>query len=127
MRINNWASGLILILAGFTSVGLAQEFEDDFMQTVEDTHKSLSSNLAVHSGESSLTDARLLEGYFAEIETHFVQRGDAPDGVSLSHKSQELVSQILNSVAANDFDTASKASAELGRTCKECHRLYKQD
>jgi hypothetical protein len=120
-------AGLFLLLANPSVPSRAEEFEEDFMQTVEDTHKSLSSNLAVQSAESATTDVKLLEGYFAEIEDHFVKKGDAQEGVDLSRKSRELLAEILKTVAANDFDTASKASAELGRTCKECHRLYKTD
>lgn len=127
LSVGHLASGLILWLGvcGFPVMGA--EFEEDFMQTVEDTHKSLSSNLVLKSSESSLTDARLLAGYFAEIEQHFVERGDAADGIALAHKSRELVDRVLDTVAAADFATAANASSELGKTCKECHRLYKQD
>jgi hypothetical protein len=103
------------------------EVDEDFMQTVEDTHKSLTSNLAIQNAESSVTDAKLLEGYFVEIEDHFVKKGDAQDGVDLSKQSRDLIADVLKTVAANDFDGASRQSAELGRKCKACHKIYDAD
>ncbi|WP_045226735.1 hypothetical protein [Methyloterricola oryzae] len=103
------------------------EVDEDFMQTVEDTHKSLTSNLTLQNAESSNTDANLLAGYFAEIEEFFVKKGDAQDGVDLAHKSRELVAAIQQTIAINDFGTAVQTSAELGRTCKACHKLYHDD
>lgn len=101
--------------------------DEDFMQTVEDTHKSLTSNLAVQNAESSAADAKLLEGYFAEIEAHFAQKGDAPDGVELSKTSRALATEVLKTVETKDFDAAARQSSEIGRKCKECHKLYNND
>ncbi|NJD06821.1 MAG: hypothetical protein FIA97_10040 [Methylococcaceae bacterium] len=123
MRTQTLTASLFLTLA-LTSVPSMAVVDEDFMQTVEDTHKSLTSNLAVQNAESSNVDAKLLEGYFVEIEDHFVKKGDAQDGVELSKKSRDLILDIEKTIAANDFDTASKFSAELGRTCKACHKIY---
>lgn len=109
------------------ALGEVPHFDSDFMQAVEDNHKSLTSNLGVQNAESSATDARLLEASFAEIEAKFVQAGDVPDGVALATKSRNLIADILKSVSANDFPSASNASSQLGQTCKECHKLYRQD
>ncbi|QSA96428.1 hypothetical protein [Methylococcus sp. EFPC2] len=119
-------AGFFFALAGTVTPSHA-EVDEDFMQTVEDTHKSLASNLATQTTENAVTDAKLLEGYFAEIEAFFVKKPDAQDGVDWSKKSRELVSQIITTLAANDFEGAQKAHAELGRTCKDCHRKYNDD
>jgi cytochrome c556 len=118
-------AGLFLLLP--YSATPAPKFEEDFMQAVEDTHKSLASNLAVQNAESSKADAELLQGYFAEIEDGFVKAGDAPEGVELAKKSGTLIAEVLKTLNAGDFDAAAKSSNEIGRTCKECHRLYRQD
>jgi hypothetical protein len=118
--------GLFLALAG-TSIAVNAEVDEDFMQTVEDTHKSLTSNIAIQNAESSLNDAKLLEGYFAEIEDFFAKKGDAQDGVDLSHQSRDLVAEIQRNLQASDFDTAAHNSSELGRTCKSCHKIYHDD
>jgi hypothetical protein len=126
MRTKTPTAGLFLALA-LTALSSRAEVDEDFMQTVEDTHKSLTSNLAVQNAESSNVDAKLLEGYFVEIEDHFVKKGDAQDGVDLSKKSRDLIADIEKTIAASDFDTASRTSAELGRTCKACHKIYDND
>lgn len=102
-------------------------FDSDFMQAVEDNHKSLTSNLALQNAESATADAKLLEASFAEIETQFIQAGDVPDGVALAGQARRLIAEVLKSLSASDFQTASKASSEIGRNCKECHKLYRQD
>lgn len=126
MRKKIVLAGLFFALAG-SAVPSRAEVDEDFMQTVEDTHKSLTSNLALQNAESATTDVNLLAGYFAEIEEFFVNKGDAQDGVDLSRRSRELVAEIQKTVEVGDFDTGSKTSAELGRTCKACHKIYHDD
>lgn len=119
-------AGLFLLLPDLT-VAEPPKFEEDFMQAVEDNHKSLTSNLAVQNAKSATTDAKLLETSFAEIEAKFIRAGDVPDGVLLATKSRNLISNVLKSLSASDFPVASNASSQLGQTCKECHKLYRQD
>jgi hypothetical protein len=121
-----------LLLAGmFFLPALAMagppEFDSDFMQALEDNHKSLASNLGLQDAAASTTDAKLLEASFAEIEAKFIQAGDVPDGVALATKSRNLIADILKNVPAGDFPAAANASSQLGQTCKECHKLYRQD
>jgi hypothetical protein len=119
-------AGLLLLSPGQV-LAEVPKFDSDFMQAVEDNHKSLTSNLGVQNAEGANTDAKLLEASFQEIEARFIQAGDVPDGVALATKSRNLIADILKGVSANDFPTASNASSQLGQTCKECHKLYRQD
>lgn len=117
--------GFFLVLT--TSVKSAQaELDMDLMQAIEDTNKSLSSNIAIKDQKASTSDAKELEQMFSKVETYFVEKGDAPDAVDLAKKSKELSLEIVKSVTAQDFDTATDAATTISRNCRTCHTFYKK-
>lgn len=117
--------GFFLVLT--TSVKSAQaELDMDLMQAIEDTNKSLSSNIAIKDQKASTSDAKELEQMFSKVETYFVEKGDAPDAVDLAKKSKELSLEIVKSVTARDFDTATDAATTISRNCRTCHTFYKK-
>lgn len=116
----------LLLLAGAV-ISAEVQIDDDFMRTVEDTNKSLASNIALQNAKDATLDAKELEKMFAQVEAFYVKKGDAPDGVELSHKSKELAVEITQLVAAKNFDTANERASALSRTCKTCHNFYKKD
>jgi len=99
----------------------------DLMQSIEDANKNLSSNIALRDAKATLADANELDGLFAQVESHFVARGDAANAVELSKKSRTLTAQIVKSVGSNDFTTATDAATDLSRTCRTCHTFYKKE
>lgn len=117
--------GFLLVLT--TSVKSAQaELDMDLMQAIEDTNKSLSSNIAIKDQKASTSDAKELEQMFSKVETYFVEKGDAPDAVDLATKSKELSLEIVKSVTAQDFDSATNAATTISRNCRTCHTFYKK-
>ncbi|MGC3944556.1 MAG: hypothetical protein QM762_08565 [Chryseolinea sp.] len=102
------------------------ELDMDLMQTIEDTNKSMASNIATQNAEASTADAKELQALFGKVEAHFVSKGDAADAVDLSRKSKELAGAIIKSVAEKDFSTASDSATTLSRTCRTCHTFYKK-
>ena len=98
----------------------------DLMQTIEDTNKSLASNIALKDGKRASSDAKELTEMFAQVEAFYVGKGDAPDAADLARKSRELSGQILRSVASNDYTSATDSATNLSRTCKTCHNFYKK-
>jgi hypothetical protein len=119
---------LVAALALTTAVGaIDEEMDEDLMQSIEDTNKSLSSDLALKDDKAVASDAKDLAQMFSKVEVYFAHRGNADDAVDLARKSEQLTSDILKSVAAEDFDTAMDTSTTLSRTCKTCHRSYKKD
>jgi len=122
---------ILLVLGLLALAGVArsadEEMDEDLMQSIEDTNKSLSSNIAQHDDHGSADDARELGDMFSRVEVYFVQRGHADDAVDLARKSRQLTLDIMHSVATADFDAAADASVNLSRTCKTCHRTYKKD
>lgn len=117
--------GVLLALAGVARAADAV-LDMDLMQTVEDTNKSLSSNIATQDAAASTKDARELHELFKTVESHYVSKGDAADGVELSRKSLQLTQKIIEQVGGKDFTGASESATDLSRTCRACHTFYKQ-
>lgn len=117
--------GVLLASAGMSSAANAV-LDMDLMQTVEDTNKSLSSNIAIQDEPASTKDAKELHELFKVVESHYVSKGDAADGVDLSRKSLQLTDKIVKLVGSKDFAGASEAATDLSRTCRTCHTFYKK-
>jgi hypothetical protein len=117
--------GVLMVLAGMVRAANV-ELDMDLMQTIEDTNKSLASNIATQNAAGSTSDAKELQEMFGKVEEHFVAKGDAADAVDLSRKSKDLAASIVKSVAAKDFTTATDSATNLSRTCRACHTFYKK-
>ena len=112
------------------SAGLALaavELDTDLMQSIDDTNKSLASNIAIKDGKAAIADAKSMNDMFGTAETYFVQKGDAANAVELTKQSRELTLTIVNAVTANNYDAATDAATTLSRTCKKCHTFYKKE
>ena len=99
----------------------------DLMQNIEDTNKSLSSNIAQEKVSESKTDAQALDSMFAIVETHFTKKGDAENAVELAKKSRTLATNIIQSVDSKNFESATNSATELSRACRSCHTFYKKE
>ena len=104
----------------------ADELDTDLMHAIEDSNKSLASNIATKDAKAAGTDAKDLTEMFAKVEAFYTQKGDAADAVQLAKKSQELGAQIQQLVGSGDFAGATDAATTLSRTCKTCHNFYKK-
>lgn len=116
------------LVSAFTGPVISAELQidDDFMRTVEDTNKSLASNIAGRDAKSSLIDAKELEGMFAQIESYYQSKADAEEALKLTRKSKDLSVEIKQLIGAKDFDTATTKATDLSRACKSCHNHYKK-
>lgn len=124
MRKLIMALAMLAVLVGV--VRAADELDMELMQTIEDTNKSLSSNIALKNVKGSTDDAKELETLFAKVENHFVAKGDAPDAVDLSRKSKELATAIVKAVGSQQFEAATDSATEISRACRSCHTFYKK-
>ncbi|HYP33228.1 MAG TPA: hypothetical protein VES00_15270 [Burkholderiaceae bacterium] len=115
-----------LTLAG-AALGTGIDVDGDLMRGVDDTAKSLDSNVALKDGKAAAADARALVDTFARIESHYGEKPDTADAVVFAHRTQELAAQALKAIAAQDFDAAGDAVNQLTRSCKNCHEVYKKD
>jgi len=118
----------IALMAGVASVKSAEtELDTDLMQSIEDTNKSLSSNIALKDGKAATADSKELNAMFDKVEIFFVHKGNANDAVDLARKSKELTGNIVSAIDENNFDSASNSAAALSRTCRTCHTFYKKE
>ena len=105
----------------------AIDVDGDLMRNIDDTAKSLDSDVAQKDAKAATADAKSLVDTFARIESHYGQKPETADAVGFAHHTQALADQALKAIAANDFDAAGDAVAQLTRSCKTCHEVYKKD
>ncbi len=105
----------------------AVDVDSDLMRSIDDTAKSLDSEVAQRDVKAALADARSLVETFARVESHYGQKPETADAVGFAHHTQELAAQALKAIAAQDFDAAGEVVNQLTRSCKACHEIYKKD
>ena len=124
------------LIAGIVQLALAGsalcaaeaiDVDGDLMRGIDDTAKSLDSDVAQKDAKAAAADARSLVDTFAHIEAHYGQKPETADAVGFAHHTQELAAQTLKAIEANDFDAAGDSVAQLTRSCKSCHEVYKKD
>ena len=103
------------------------DVDGDLMRGIDDTAKSLDSDVAQKDAKAAAADARSLVDTFARIESHYGEKPETADAVGFAHHTQELAAQALKSIEASDFDAAGDAVAQLTRSCRNCHEVYKKD
>ena len=103
------------------------DVDGDLMRGIDDTAKSLDSNVAQKDAKAAAADAKSLVETFAHIESHYGEKPETADAVGFAHHTQDLAAQALKAIEAQDFDAANEAVAQLTRSCKACHEVYKKD
>ena len=103
------------------------DVDGDLMRGIDDTAKSLDSNVAQKDAKAAADDARSLVDTFARIESHYGEKPETADAVGFAHQTQALAAQALKAIEANDFAAAGDAVARLTRSCRNCHEVYKKD
>ena len=115
-----------LLLAG-GALCATFDVDGDLMRGIDDTAKSLDSNVAQKDTKAAAADARSLVDTFAHVESHYGEKPETADAAAFAHHTQELAAQTLKAIEANDFDAAGDSVAQLTRSCKSCHEVYKKD
>jgi cytochrome c556 len=116
-----------LALVATSALCAGVDVDGDLMRGIDDTAKSLDSNVAQKDAKAAAADARSLVETFAHIESHYGEKPETADAVGFAHHSQELAAQALKAIEAQDFDVAADAVNQLTRSCKTCHEIYKKD
>jgi hypothetical protein len=120
---------LFLLLAASAGIAISAQsaLDDDLMQNIEDSTKSLTSNIALKDIKGGSVDAKELAEMFAKVEVFYQQKGDASEAVDLSRKSRELSVEVGKDITSRNFDHANELATSLSKTCKTCHSIYKKD
>jgi len=115
-----------LTLALLGSVASAPfEIMADAMRDIEDTTKSLDSNVTLKDAKTAAAEAREVVAFFRQVEGFYAQKGDKADAVGYARKTHELAARALAALEAQNFDEAGEVMGSLARSCKSCHDVYK--
>lgn len=83
-----------MLLALSCATGIVQSAEDeidtDLMQSIEDTNKSLASNIAVRNKPAASSDASELHAMFQKVDAFYASKPDVADAQELTRKSLAL-------------------------------------
>jgi len=123
----NFPIALAACLLAGAALSAGIDVDGELMRGVDDTAKSLDSNVAMKDGKAAAVDARSLVETFARIESHYGETPDTADAVGFAHRTGELAAQALKAIESQDFDAAGDAVNQLTRSCKGCHEKYKKD
>jgi cytochrome c556 len=75
--------------------------------------------------EKVLQDAEIFAAIGAVLAKDCMEDADAKEYVDLCNKLKNASRDIADAVKAKDFDKASKAATEIGKSCTECHENYR--
>ncbi len=103
------------------------ELDTDLMQSIEDTNKSLASNIALKDAQAAVSDSKELNSMFDKVQVFFEHKGGADDAVELARKSKGLTNDIVAQIGQSNFDAATNSATTLSRTCRTCHTFYKKE
>ena len=126
-RTKNFLCAAFSLVVVTSALSADVDVDADLMRGVDDTAKSLDSNVAQKDAKAAAADARSLVETFAQVEAHYGAKPETADAVGFAHHTQDLAAQALKAIEANDFDAAGEAVNQLTRSCKTCHEVYKKD
>ena len=120
------AAGLTgsLVLAGTVNLDLS-DFNDDVMRGLDDTMKTLDSDIATRNVKSVAADTQSIRESLSWAQDYFAKKGNLDDAVRWAKQGQDLAEAITKSTQESDFDTSLAKYDSLVKTCRACHDVYK--
>jgi cytochrome c556 len=124
------AMSLLLVLGLSVGVWAAEEidlsdFNEDVMRDMDDTVKSLDSDIATHESAAAVSDARLVGQGLKQAEDYFTRKGHLERAVKLAQQGEDQVAGVEKSATAGDFESALSGYEALVKTCRACHDAYR--
>jgi len=120
----------LTVLAGLLAVGAglacAMDVDGELMRGIDETVKSLDSDLAGKEAKAASAEARQLAETFAKVESHYAEQAQTADAAGFAHRAQTYAADTLKAIDAGDFDAAAQALDKLAHSCKSCHAVYKK-
>ena len=118
---------IALLAASLAALGaFAMDIDADLMRGIDDTTKSLDSDVAQKDAKAAAAEARELVETFAKVESHYADKPDTADAAGFAHKAQAYAADAAKAIEASDFDAAAEAVDKLTHSCKSCHDVYKK-
>jgi hypothetical protein len=113
-----------LLAAGTVSLDLS-DFNDDAMRDMDDTMKTLDSDIATREIISIARSATAIGEGLKYAQDYFSKKGNVEDAVRWAKQGQDLAAAVGTAARGNDFDTALSKYDLLVKTCRACHDVYK--
>ena len=124
MRLRTTTLALAASLA--TLAAFAVDVDADLMRGIDDTTKSLDSDVAQKDAKAAAAEARELVETFAKVESHYADKADTADAAGFARTAQGYARDAAAAIDASDFDAAAQAVDKLAHSCKSCHDVYKK-
>lgn len=77
------------------------------------------------NSEKLLQDAEVFAAIGAVLAKEGMEDADAKEYTDLCDKLKNAALEIVAAVKSKDFDKASKAATEIGKSCNDCHENYR--
>lgn len=77
------------------------------------------------NAEKLLQDAEVFAAISAVLAKEGMEDADASEYTAFCDKMKNAALEIVDAVKSKNFDKASKASTEIGKSCTECHENYR--
>ena len=119
---------ILVLAAQLVALGavFAMDVDSDLMRGIDDTTKSLDSDVAQKDAKAAAAEARELVETFAKVESHYAEKSDTSDAAGFARKAQGYAADAVKAIDASDFDAAAEAVDKLTHSCKSCHDVYKK-
>ena len=116
----------VAALGAFGSTQAASLFDlDVWMRAVDKRNVDVQRNIDARKIDAAIADAQELARLYGLMEAFFAADGHVQDAVDMSRSGKELAASIPTALAAQDYDTASKAAVTLAHACNDCHDAHK--
>lgn len=130
-RTRRWGVTVLLAQA-LAGVALAAwsapvTVDGDLMRGIDETVKSLDSDVATQNADAAVAEAKELVEAFTQVEAYYAAKPDGADGAEFARKVRELAQQVQQRTQAHDFGPAGESVDALTRSCKACHKVYRKE
>jgi hypothetical protein len=118
--------GIIFVLASSIVYAEAEFDFEELMESIDNNSHNLQGNIASKDATATIALAKQMQSDFKLVEGFFEKRGNAADAVTDAKKYEDMATEIVKFVEANDFDSASIKAIEISNSCDDaCHDTYK--
>ena len=126
MAVVSIAVGLAGPLVAAATVNLdLYDFNEDVMRDMDDTMKTLDSDIAMRDVKSVARDTVSIRDGLKYAQDYFTKKGKLDDAVGWAKQGRDLAEAIAQSVQSGDVDTSLGKYDSLVKTCRSCHDVYK--
>ena len=126
MRKASLLIGICMLAA--VAIALAAQAPTDLspiMKDVAATQNKMRMDMMSGNGADVAADAQKLQQDFTQA-MGFFKAMKAQDAVDLAKANVDAAGEVAKAAKANDMDAAKAAAGTLGKSCKACHDVHRE-